>query len=90
MILSRFVQAAEVFLDHLEALPEGAYVFNFDPSTGALAQAEQYPTLPPVLVSIATVESVSRCLSAFEHWVGSVRIGALRCSEGLLSDFWIA
>lgn len=90
MISRKFEQAAEVFLDRLEALPEGAYVFNFEPSTGALTQAEQCPTIPPVLVSIATVETVSRCLSAFEHWVGSVRIGALRCSEGLLSDFWIA
>ena len=90
MIQSKFVRAAESLLDRLEALPDGSYIFSFDPLTGTLSQAEHYSMLPPILVSIATVENVSRCLSAFEHWVGSVRIGALRCSEGLPTDFWIA
>ncbi len=90
MISSKFEQAAEVFINRLEALPEGAYVFKFEPATGTLTQTERWPTIAPVLVSIATVETVSKCLSAFENWDGCVRIGALRCSEGLLSDFWIA
>ncbi|MGP0171190.1 hypothetical protein ACSVIJ_04830 [Pseudomonas sp. NCHU5208] len=90
MTYDKFAHVAVDLLAHLERLPDGVYFFNFVPSTGALSHPDASTVMPPVQVEIATAKSLSKCLSAFEHWEGSVRIGTLRGSEGLPIDFWIA